>query len=312
MRPYLTEGQFVPSRGNASGAYNSTGLTEAFASLPPLYGYVATTPKQRAQVVLATPRGDPLLAVWQHGLGHTMAWTADLKSQWSRDWVRSQAFVPQVAALVNYLLPEVRASKFSVASQRQGNGITVLAHARNERGETLSNLHVVGTLIASDGSRTPLSLHEAAPGSYTAQLGAMPPDVYEVQLTATNDGGQPVAVAQTGVIVANDSEYRGQNYNLPLLENLAASGGGRFNPPATALSEQQLVRGSTATNIGLPLLWVALLLWPLDVLLRRWGSSWVEWLQGLHRRWRAGRRAPAPRRSEVELGAYQKMESNGD
>jgi hypothetical protein len=35
------------------------------ARLPPLAGFLATTPKPTAQVVLATDEGTPLLAQWQ-------------------------------------------------------------------------------------------------------------------------------------------------------------------------------------------------------------------------------------------------------
>ena len=37
------------------------------AELPPLTGYLATTPRPEAAVVLRAPGGDPLLAVWQYG-----------------------------------------------------------------------------------------------------------------------------------------------------------------------------------------------------------------------------------------------------
>ena len=54
-------------------------LAAVFQARPQLKGYVITTPRQSAQVLLTTPRGDPLLAAWQYGLGRALAWTSDLK-----------------------------------------------------------------------------------------------------------------------------------------------------------------------------------------------------------------------------------------
>ena len=48
---------------------------------PTLLGYVATTPKPRAETPLWTDKGDPLLAHWQYGLGRAVAFTSDAKAQ---------------------------------------------------------------------------------------------------------------------------------------------------------------------------------------------------------------------------------------
>ena len=46
--------------------------------LPQLYGYVATTKKERSIELLESFQGDPILAYWQYGLGKTVAWTSDV------------------------------------------------------------------------------------------------------------------------------------------------------------------------------------------------------------------------------------------
>jgi hypothetical protein len=54
---------------------------------PSLLGYVATTPKARAEIPLWTDKGDPLLAHWQYGLGRAVAFTSDAKPKWARIWM---------------------------------------------------------------------------------------------------------------------------------------------------------------------------------------------------------------------------------
>ena len=48
-------------------------------NLPKILGYVATSPKDRGQVILASERGDPIFSIWNYGLGSSFAWTPDLK-----------------------------------------------------------------------------------------------------------------------------------------------------------------------------------------------------------------------------------------
>jgi len=54
---------------------------------PALLGYVATTPKARAETPLWTEKGDPLLAHWQYGLGRSVAFTSDAKAKWAKIWL---------------------------------------------------------------------------------------------------------------------------------------------------------------------------------------------------------------------------------
>ncbi|MDQ2999219.1 MAG: VWA domain-containing protein, partial [Chloroflexota bacterium] len=63
LQPYIVEQDFVPTRGAPHP------ILRSFEHVPQLKGYVITTPRQTSQVLLATPRGDPLLAAWQYGLG---------------------------------------------------------------------------------------------------------------------------------------------------------------------------------------------------------------------------------------------------
>src|SRR5438046_9937400 len=59
-----------------------------FKTAPRLLGYVATKPKDKAQVLLESKRKDPVLARWQYGLGKTAAFLSDLKDRWAVDWLK--------------------------------------------------------------------------------------------------------------------------------------------------------------------------------------------------------------------------------
>ncbi|MDQ3624571.1 MAG: VWA domain-containing protein, partial [Verrucomicrobiota bacterium] len=58
-----------------------------WAQSPLLLGYNTTKPKPTAEVLLATERGEPLLATWRYGLGQAAAFTSDAKSRWAAEWL---------------------------------------------------------------------------------------------------------------------------------------------------------------------------------------------------------------------------------
>src|SRR5207244_4827568 len=58
-----------------------------FEDAPFLLDYVTTRPKPTCELILATERGDPLLAWWRYGLGMTVAFTSDAKSRWAAEWL---------------------------------------------------------------------------------------------------------------------------------------------------------------------------------------------------------------------------------
>ena len=55
--------------------------------LPSLQGLLGSRRRETAYVPLATPDGDPVLAVWRYGLGKSAVWTSDLGGPWSQEWM---------------------------------------------------------------------------------------------------------------------------------------------------------------------------------------------------------------------------------
>src|SRR5688500_17110945 len=75
-------------------------------NLPPLLGYNSTTIKPGAESILTSPRGDPLLAQWQYGLGRSVVWTSDAKGRWATDWIDWPQFGQFVGQMVSWTLPQ--------------------------------------------------------------------------------------------------------------------------------------------------------------------------------------------------------------
>lgn len=58
------------------------------AKAPPLHGYVTTRPKPKAETILISENGEPILARWCYGSGTAIAWTSDIDHDWSTEWIR--------------------------------------------------------------------------------------------------------------------------------------------------------------------------------------------------------------------------------
>ena len=48
-----------------------------------ILGYIAASPKDGAQQLIRSSEGDPILTVWQYGLGRSIAWNSDVDGGWT-------------------------------------------------------------------------------------------------------------------------------------------------------------------------------------------------------------------------------------
>ncbi|MEO7909267.1 MAG: VWA domain-containing protein [Roseiflexaceae bacterium] len=263
LQPYIVEQDFVPTRGATHP------ILRSFEQTPQLKGYVITTPRPTSQVLLATPRGDPLLAAWQYGLGHALAWTSDFKGQWATDWVGWNQFPRFSAQLLGWLLPTPGGQNLSLQANSSGAELVLSAQALDSRGQPQTGLTLVGRMLAADGSSVDLTLREVGPGQYRAVVSDARPGAYLVQLVGQDARGQPFGAVTAGAVVPQSAEYGGDGANVALLEALASRTGGRMNLAPTAAFDANLSSQGAVREIGLPLLWLALLLLPFDIALRR-------------------------------------------
>ncbi|HEB64922.1 MAG TPA: VWA domain-containing protein, partial [Chloroflexi bacterium] len=112
-RSYLVEETFTPLQTAASPLIPAGGL-------PPLYGYVATEAKQTAQVVLQSPKEDPILAVWRYGLGKALAFTSDATGRWGRDWLRWEGYAPFWETAARAVLGRVQSEQLRTEVRMEG------------------------------------------------------------------------------------------------------------------------------------------------------------------------------------------------
>ncbi|MFQ5612503.1 MAG: VWA domain-containing protein, partial [Anaerolineae bacterium] len=264
-RSYIVEETFSPE------VVSPSPILQGLAELPPLRGYVATSPKMTAQLVLrGGSEGDPLLAQWQYGLGRSVAWTSDAKGQWALDWVRWPDFARFWSQAVRWTLVEGAGGGLESQVRLEGDRATIAVEALDAEGRFLNNLDLSLNLVGPDLAPQALSLRQTAPGLYEGDFRPEQTGTYLLRLSA--QAGQEVVAAQTtGFVLTYSPEYRTTGVDAALLPDLAEIGGGQVlslaEPGAAFAHSLPPARGQSDLWPGL--LALAVLLLPLDVGLRR-------------------------------------------
>jgi len=269
---YIVEEPFYPLPAGSSPVLRGLDVTR----MPALLGYNGATPKDTARVLLSTPRGDPLLATWQYGLGRAAAWTSDLKGQWAVEWLAWGDFARFAAQLVGWTLPAPQAEGLQVETALEGAEAVVRAEVSGDDGAPRNHLDVRAVVVGPDLQRQELLLEQVGAGQYENRLSAAQPGTYLLQVSAREGEGTPSSEAQgsvaqriAGLAVPYSPEYRSDGGGEGLLGELARlTGGGPLSEPAGAFLHD-LPALDRARDAWHALLLLAAALFPLDVALRR-------------------------------------------
>ena len=264
-RNALVEGRVLPRVTEPSPVL--IGLTGS--ALPALGGYVSTTTRPRANTVLTTEKGDPLLAHWQSGLGRVVAWTSDAGGEWTAEWGswdNASRFWQQA---MRWTLPEPTQSTFPVTAEVVGDRVTLRAQSVRPDGRYADLLDTRVTIVPPQGQARELQLPQTAPGTYSLSTVVSEPGVYEARFAQFEDG-KAVRQETLGFTILGNGEQRSVGTNRVLLERLAGLTGGReLTDPAQAFERDNTVHGERVDPLWFWFALAALLLLPLDIAVRR-------------------------------------------
>ncbi|HYO43195.1 MAG TPA: VWA domain-containing protein [Candidatus Limnocylindrales bacterium] len=281
--------------------------------LPSLLGYNGTTAKPAAQTVLVTGRDDPLLAQWQYGLGRAVAWTSDTTGRWAKSWVGWTGFSKFFSQMVGWTFPGEESGGIEASFVDRGGRAYLRVESVNADGSPRDFYATRVALVGPDLEPVSVDLSQVAPGVYETPVASLQSGAYAVRVTQTRPGDQPLA-RTLGLVAPTAAEYRLLGANEPLLGAIrSATGGEEVETPAAAWTHD-LRTTSHSTDFWPWLLILALLLWPLDIALRRVSLGRRELADG--RRWIgdrvSGRRvATRTQTSESMLAARGRAGSAG-
>jgi len=247
---------------------------------PALRGYIASTPKATATVILRGPHDDPILAAWQYGLGRAVAFTSDASARWAADWINWEGYADFWTQAVQWSIIEGSSNNIEAHVVERGDETVLIVDARTAQGGFLNGLALDASVTNAQLESIRLPLQQTAPGRYEAAFAPKREGSYFITVAgAARAPGTPstTPVRQSaGWVLSYSREYRidttGAESAGPraLLDQLSRLTGGESlaDNPAGAFAHD-LDQQRAAETLWPYLLLAATLLLPVDVAARR-------------------------------------------
>jgi Ca-activated chloride channel family protein len=239
---------------------------------PLLLGYNSTKPKATADVLLVTERGEPLYATWRYGLGQAAAFTSDAKSRWASEWLGWEGFGKFWTQVVRSLMRRSEQSDFQVTTSERGDRLHLTIEAATMSGIFRNELPVTITARSGETGKT-----------VTKQADQTAPGAYEVDFDLPEQGTMMFSVSSSDVPESDyvfgytrsyPREFLITETNEGLLKEIAAKGNGKFNPSTGEIFSRPRTSSIRRTDLTDWFLIAALVLFPLDIWLRR--RAWTQ------------------------------------
>ena len=262
-------------------------------AVPPLGGYVATTVKGTAELVLMSHQEDPVLATWRFGLGRAAAFTSDAKAKWGLLWLRWRDFNKFWAQLTRWTLRSgTRSDTLATVERRDGVG-EVMVDAVDGKGEFINFLDSQVGVVAPNRERTVIDLEQIGPGRYRGRFPAPQEGVYLVGM-AQRRSDRVVGSQLAGLVVPYAQELRDLGVDDAFLREVTElTGGGAVDDPRDvflkARRQSRIAVEIWPWLVGL----VAAMIVP-EIALRRLGPGAVSWIGRAVARFRRRRSETAP------------------
>ncbi|MFC1855355.1 VWA domain-containing protein [Thermodesulfobacteriota bacterium] len=260
----LVEEEFTPVKRDYSAAMSSVDLTK----MPPLKGYIMATPKKLAVVPYETNNSDPLLAMWQYGLGRSAAFTSDAKDRWAADWVGSDEYSKFWSQLVRWTLKKDESSNYDVNLIKKNNKLMISVDAVDEKGDFLNFASLKATVVYPDFETRNITLNQTGAGRYEATEEILKSGTYFVNVSR-HEGNEITESINSGISLPYLDEYKRFEVNTKFLTHLINVTNGRFLHNAKDVFEHTKDPAITFNKIIAPLILIAIILFVLDAMIRK-------------------------------------------
>jgi Mg-chelatase subunit ChlD len=265
----IVEGRFRPR----VKAWSPTLAGVDFAGGPELKGYVTTRPKRFSDVLLEAKKDLPLLAETHYGLGKTVAFLSDVKNRWAADWLDWPGYPTLWAQVVRDSARRDSGAGVRWGVAREGREALIDLTGSGNDGSFRNGLWPQVRITTPNGQSSVAELRQVAPGRYRTRVplttaGSAP---WRFELLP-GPGLNAADIARAGnrkLFYSYPDEYRLLPANLTLLRTLSEQTGGIFAPRAEEIFAPRGDSGVTTTPLWPYCAGVALLLFLLDILVRR-------------------------------------------
>ncbi|TCT15554.1 von Willebrand factor type A domain-containing protein [Natranaerovirga pectinivora] len=263
---YLSSRQYLHNRAFFPRIrYNHPILNRVVTNrgLPSLLGYIASSPKENATVILDSDEEDPILAVWQYGLGRTVAWNSDISGAWSAQYTPWENNITLWQNIINWTLENYESSSSNATVSIEGNKAKISYVSEHID----PNIRVSAVSTSEEGQQKEIQLSNIKPGEYEGMINLDDIGYYSMNIRETlNDN--VIGYVNTAAVMQYPLEYKFFE-NKQVLEMLVNETNGRFIENPQEIFEGNVQAVKAMIDITNFLLVLALLLFVYDIGNRR-------------------------------------------
>jgi uncharacterized membrane protein len=260
----VIEEEFVPIKKDFISALSSVDLS----AMPPLKGYVITTPKKLAIVPYETNNSDPLLSMWQYGLGRAAAFTSDAKDRWAISWLGTDGYSAFWAQLMRWALKKEDSSNYDVNLEKKSNDLQISVDAVNDEGDFLNFANLKATVVYPDFETKTITLSQTGAGRYEAVDKLKTSGTYFVNVSRY-DGKETIESVNAGISLPYLDEYQRFEPNIKFLTHLVNVTNGKFLKNTDEVFQHTKSPAITYRTIITPLIFLCIVLFVLDAMIRK-------------------------------------------
>lgn len=258
-KSYLNNREFVPKITSLHPVIGNA----VEKGLPKLLGYVAASPKDAARVVLESDDEDPILTLWQYGLGKTAAWNSDMTGRWSANYISWENNLTLWNSLINWTIENYEGQELEINTFIEG-GYGQIKAKQTDNNEEFATKAVITTPSLKT---IEIDLAAEAPGQYKGSFRLDEIGTYMIKTVQSKDGEIKRAVG-TGLSVPYSPEYAIEA-KTEKLDRLVNEAGGKFIKDPKEVYEGPIADVTGRRDLTSVLLLFALLLFLADIAIRR-------------------------------------------
>jgi len=291
-RSAIEEGAFYPKMVEGEE------ILRGIDSTPPLLAYDLTDFRPLARTGMKTQKDDPLLAVWQYGLGTSLAFTSDAQAHWAKNWVGWDGFATFWSQAAREITRRATLNEYEVNVQNDGSRGQIELKAYDSLGNPLTTSTATVRVATPSGDTREVTLSQQGPGLYKGSFDASELGSYIVTVSEKDPAGGE-RVQSTGFSIPYPAEYRTTRPNRPLLARMADQTGGIDETKPDQALRSVPNPGESISELWPLFIFLSALVLPFDVAVRRIALPLGEILAKIWAAVRSRRRQPVAQQAVV-------------